>query len=161
MSVMGDELASDLNVTAGVASFVVTTVFLFCPLLLALRRWDLPRGAFLFVAAVQCTGMVALSGFMDPGIVLLGVIAGLAVEVLARILRPSPARIGRLRAFCGLAPALFWAIYLGLAQLADGAVGWPPEVWGGAIVWSSLTLLGISFLMHPPAVPAGLEAQKR
>ncbi len=156
--VMGDGLASDLNVTAGVASFVVTTVFLFCPLLLALRRWDLPRGAILSVVGVQCTGMVALSGFMDAGIIVLGLIAGLAVEVLARVLRPSPARLPRLRAFCALAPAVFWAVYLGLAQLADGAVGWPPEVWGGAIVWSSLTLLGIGFLMYPPEPAANVEA---
>jgi hypothetical protein len=151
---MGNDFESDLNVTAGIASFVVTTVFLFCPLLLALRRWDLPRGAIVSVAGLQCTGMVALSGFADPGIVLLGLIGAIAVELLARALRPSPARLGRLRAFCALAPAVFWAVYLGLAQLADGAVGWPPEVWGGAIVWSSLTLLGIGLLMYPPAAEA-------
>ncbi len=152
--VMGNELESDLNVTAGVASFIVTTVFLFCPLLFALARWDLPRGAILSVVGLQCTGMVALSGFMDPGIIALGLIAGFGVEVLAHVLRPSPARLWRVRAFCALAPAAFWSVYLGLAELADGAVGWPPEVWGGAIVWSSLTLLAISFLMYPPVLPA-------
>jgi hypothetical protein len=150
----GDKFVSDRNIQAGIGSFIVTTVVLFGPLLFLLRRWDSPPGAILVVIGVQSVAMAALEGFADPGIVVRGLLGAAVVEGIARALRPGPRRLVALRAFCVLAPAAFWAVYLAGAAIADGGLGWKAEIWGGAIVWSALTLVGLSFVMYPPAVPA-------
>jgi hypothetical protein len=150
----GDGFVPDRNVQAGLAGFMVTTVVLFGPLLFLLRRWDPPPGAILAVIGTQAVAMAGLEGFEDPGLVVLGLIGAGVVEAAARALRPSPRRLVALRAFCVLAPASFWAVYLGGAAIADGGLGWPAEIWGGSIAWSALTLLGLSLVMYPPAVPA-------
>jgi hypothetical protein len=78
------------------------------------------------------------------------------VEVLLAVVRPGPALPPwprwRLAAFCALAPAAFWGVYLGGIAVADGGLGWPPELWGGAIVWSGLTLLAVALASRPPTV---------
>ena len=153
-SFSGDTFVSDRNIQAGIGSFIVTTVVLFGPLLFLLRRWDSPPGAILVVIGVQSVAMAGLEGFADPGIVVRGVIGAAVVEGIARALRPGPRRLVALRAFCLLAPAAFWTVYLAGAAIADGGLGWKAEIWGGAIVWSALTLVGLSLVMYPPAVPA-------
>jgi hypothetical protein len=150
----GDKFVADRNIQAGIGSFIVTTVVLFGPLLFLLRRWDSPAGAILLVIGFQSVAMAALSGFADPLLVALGLAGAVVVEGLAWALRPGPQRIVALRAFCAAAPAAFWAVYLAGVAIADGGLGWKPEIWGGAIVWSALTLVGLSFVMYPPAVPA-------
>jgi hypothetical protein len=149
----GEDFVSDRNIQAGVAAFMVTTVVLFAPLLFLLRRWDPPHAAILAVLGTQIVAMAGLDGFEDPGMVALGLLGASGVEALARLLRPSPDRLAALRAFCVLGPAAFWGVYLGGAAIADGGLGWPAEIWGGAVVWSALTLLGLSLVMYPPALP--------
>ena len=142
-----------LGVEAGVPGFMLATAFLFGPVLLLLRRWRLPRGAALVVLGVQCLLLQALTGFADPGLALLGLVGAVAVELAAGLLRPSPAGGARLRAFCALAPVAFWGVYLGGVGLHDGGLGWTAEEWGGALVWSALSLLALALLAFPPAVP--------
>jgi hypothetical protein len=149
----GDGFVDDRNVQAGIAAFMVTTVFLFGPLLFLLRRWDSPPGAIVAVIGTQSAAMAGLSGFEDPAIVVLGVLGACAVEATARLLRPSPGRLVALRAFTVVAPTSFWAVYLAGAAIVDGGLGWPAEIWGGAVTWSALTLLGLSLVMYPPALP--------
>jgi len=151
----GDGFVPDRNIQAGLASFIVTTVVLFGPLLFLLHRWDPPPGAMLTVIGTQAVAMAGLEGFEDPAMVLVGLLAASVVEAAARRLRPSPTRLLALRAFCVLAPAGFWAVYLAAAATADGGLGWPAEIWGGSIAWSALTLLGLSLVMYPPTLPPG------
>jgi hypothetical protein len=157
-SFMGDGFVFDRNIQAGVGGFIVTTVVLFGPLLFLLRRWELPPGAIIAVVGTQVVGMAALSGFADPVIVALGLIGAAAVEGCALLLRPSPQRLVSVRVFCTVAPAVFWVLYLGGAAIVDGGLGWPAEIWGGAVAWSALSLLGLSLAMYPPALPgAGVD----
>lgn len=153
----GEDFVPDRNVQAGVAAFMITTAVLFGPLLFLLRRWDSPPGAILAVLGTQAVAMAALDGFEEPNVVVLGLLGAGVVEGVARILRPSPDRLVALRAFCALAPVSFWAVYLGGAAIADGGLGWGAEIWGGAIAWSALTLLGLSLVMYPPALPAAAD----
>ncbi|MEA2186830.1 MAG: hypothetical protein QOK16_1841 [Solirubrobacteraceae bacterium] len=152
-SFMGDGFVFDRNIQAGVAGFIVTTVVLFGPLLFLLRRWELPPGAIFAVIGTQVVGMAALSGFEIPVIVALGLIGAAAVEGCALLLRPSPQRLVGVRIFCAVAPAAFWAVYLGGTAIADGGLGWRAEIWGGAVAWSALSLLGLSLAMFAPALP--------
>jgi hypothetical protein len=149
----GEDFVSDRNIQAGVAAFMVTSVVLFAPLLFLLRRWDPPAGAILAMIGTQAVAMAGLEGFQDPGTLALSLLGAGVVEALARLLRPSPDRLSALRAFCAVGPAAFWGVYLGGAAIADGGLGWPAEIWGGAVAWSALTVLGLSLVMYPPALP--------
>jgi hypothetical protein len=142
-----------LAIEIGVTGFILSSVFLFGPLLFLLRRWRPPTGSVAIVLGVQCLLMQALTGFSDAGLATLGLIGAAAVEGLLAVLRPSPTRRWRLRAFCAVTPAVFWGVYLAGIYLNDGGLGWKAEVWGGALVWSGLTLLGLAMVMFPPAVP--------
>jgi hypothetical protein len=141
-----------LGIQAGVSGFVISTALLFGPVLFLLRRWRPPAGAVALLLGVQCLAMQALTGFADAGLAVLGLLGAAAVEGLLAVLRPSPARPWRLRVFCAAAPVAFWAVYFGGVGVHDGGLGWKPEVWGGALVWSGLTLLALAMVMFPPAV---------
>jgi hypothetical protein len=147
-----------LAIEAGIPGFVLSTAFLFGPLLFLLRRWQLPVGAAAIVLGVQSVLMQALTGFEDAGLVLLGLVGAVAVELLLAALRPSPGARWRLRATCALAPVAFWGTYFGGVALHDGGLGWKAEIWGGALTWSGLTMLALAMVMLPPAVPAQPEA---
>jgi hypothetical protein len=142
-----------LGIKAGVPGFVISTAALFGPVLFLLRRWRPPAGAAAVLLATQCLAMQALVGFTDAGLAVLGLLGAAAVEGLLAALRPSPDRPRRLRAFCAAAPVAFWGVYFAGVGVHDGGLGWKPEVWGGALVWSGLTLLGLAMVMFPPAVP--------
>jgi hypothetical protein len=143
-----------LGIEAGVPGFMLSSAFLFGPLLFLLRRWTPPAGSAAIVVGAQSLLMQALTGFEDKGLAELGLLGAVAVELLLAAVRPSPAAPWRLRAFCALAPALFWGVYLAGIGLHDGGLGWTAEVWGGALVWSGLTLLALATVMFPPALPS-------
>jgi hypothetical protein len=142
-----------LSIQAGVSGFVLSTALLFGPVLFLLRRWRPPAGAAALLLGVQCLAMQALTGFADAGLAVLGLLGAAAVEGLLAVLRPSPVRRWRLLAFCAAAPVAFWAVSFGGVGVHDGGLGWKAEVWGGTLVWSSLTLLALDTVMFPPAVP--------
>ncbi len=146
------------NVMAGVPGFILSTVFLFAPLLFLLRRWRLPFGAAVVVLGLQSLLMQALTGFEDVGLAELGVIGAVAVAVLLRLLDPSPSKLGRLRIFCAVGPLLFWGIYFAGIGLNDHGLGWSAEVWGGTLVWSGLTMLALTLLLSPLATVAETSA---
>jgi hypothetical protein len=143
----------DIDIALGVAGFILTSVFLLGPVLYLLRRWDLPAGSVLLVLGLQCVLMQALTGFADPGLVVLGLAGALAVEGLVRLLRPSPARPARWRTFCAAAPVAVWGVWFAGIAANDGGLGWEPELWGGALVWSGLAMLALGLLVVPQPVP--------
>jgi hypothetical protein len=46
-----------------------------------------------------------------------------------------------------------WGVWFAGIALHEGGLGWEPEVWGAALVWSGLTLLALAVLMVPAPVP--------
>ena len=150
-----------LAIQAGVSGFVLSTALLFGPLLVLLRRWRPPAGTAAIVVGVQCLAMQALTGLADPGLAVLGLIGAVAVEALLAGLRPAELPRWRLWAFCAAAPVAFWGLYLGGIGLHDGGLGWKAEIWGGALVWSGLTLLALATLTFPPSAPARSVAEDR
>jgi hypothetical protein len=143
----------DQNVTVGVAGFVLATVFLFGPLLLLLRHWQPPAGSAMLVLAGQFIAVQGLTGFADARLALVGVAGAVVVEVLLAFLRPRLSPGWRMSVFCALAPAAFWGVYFGGVAIGDHGLGWPPELWGGATVWSGLTLLVLALMTIPPRAP--------
>jgi hypothetical protein len=143
-----------LNIAGGIAGFIISTVFLFAPLLFLLRRWRAADSTAVVVLGLQSLLMQAVTDFQDSGLAKLGVIGAVAVALLLRLLDPSPSTVGRVRVFCALGPALFWGIYFAGIGLADHGLGWSGEVWGGTLVWCGLTMLALSLLVWPPAMVA-------
>jgi hypothetical protein len=146
----GSWFVSARNVQTGLAGFMLTTVCLFGPVLVLHLRWRPPAGMVTAMVAFQCVLMQGTRGFREPLLAGLGVLGALAVEALARVLRPDAATRGRLIAFSALAPPAFWGIYLAGIALRDGGLGWRVELWSGALIWTGLTLVGLAL-----AVSAG------
>ncbi|MGI8573755.1 MAG: hypothetical protein ACR2MA_00100 [Egibacteraceae bacterium] len=98
-----------------IAAFLVTTFFLLAPLLLAHRRWHLPFGfaTTLFTLLAVLTG--AIAEYALPERILAAAIAGVAVDLLGRALRPATG--GRSFWIFGLvAPTALWTVDLGCSR---------------------------------------------
>jgi hypothetical protein len=141
------------NVQTGMAGFMLATVSLFVPTLLLMQRWRPPVGMIASMVALQGVLLQGTHGFHHPTLALVGGIGAVAVEALARGLRPEAAARWRLLTFAALTPPLFWSIYLAGIALRDGGLGWRVEIWSGTLVWTSLTLLGLALALS--ARPAG------
>lgn len=135
------------NVQTGLAGFMLATVCLLGPVLLLVHRWRPPTGMLASMVALQCVLMQGTQGFRHPTLAVLGGLGALAVEGLARGLQPEAGGRGRLLTFSGLAPPLFWGIYLAGIALRDEGLGWRVELWSGALIWTSLTLLALALAL--------------
>ncbi len=113
----------------GFLSIMAASVLTFAPLLLASRRWQLPFGAV--TAYMVVINALVIVGFDKefvgfPAVVL----AGVAMDLLG-------ARQAARWLVVVAPPAVLWSTYFALIAL-DGELGWPPELWGGAIVFAVL-----------------------
>ncbi len=141
----------NLNVEAGIAAFILGSVTLFVPMLLLARRFRITSAIAATVIGVQVVLLQALQGFSDPGLVVLGLLGSGVVCLIAKMITPAASRRGALLIFAGSAPTLFWGVFLLGVDLHDHGLGWKPELWGGGLVWSGLTVLGIAWALT--AVP--------
>jgi hypothetical protein len=46
-----------------------------------------------------------------------------------------------------------WGVWFAGIAANDGGLGWEPELWGGALVWSGLAMLALGLLLVPQPVP--------
>jgi hypothetical protein len=136
-----------LNVEAGIAAFVIGSLTLFVPVLLLARRFRVTGAMVASVMLTQVILLQALQGFSDAGLVVLGVAGTGVVCLLAKLLRPRPSQRWTLLAFAGMAPTLFWGVFLLGVGLHDHGLGWRPEVWGGGLVWSALSMVGVAMAL--------------
>jgi hypothetical protein len=142
----------NLSQRSGVSSILLTNVVLIAPLLLALRRWLLPFGSVTLLFTMNTILMNVLEGFAFTERILAALVAGIAADALIRALRPTVDRPLAVRLFAGLVPLIFWSLFF-LASWLRRGIGWPPELWTGAIVLTVLSGLGLSLLLVPPALP--------
>jgi hypothetical protein len=136
------------------ASLLFSNVIVTGLALFLVRRWRTPFGTFTLLYGINSFMMLAIfNGFSAPlHATLLGFGAGLAVDVLALWLRPSPRRILEFRAFATLMPLSFWGAHF-LVRLMTNTLDLELELWTGAAVMAALTGLTLSVLAVPPALP--------
>jgi hypothetical protein len=139
-----------MNQRGGVASFLVSTVIVVAPLLMILSRWRLPFGSCAFLFGLVAAVIQGIDAFRRPELVASAVAGGLVADLLAVWLKPSPSEPAKLRAFAALAPVALWGAYTVTLSFTEG-IGWEPELWSGAILWTALVGLGLSLLILPPA----------
>lgn len=142
--------------TAGdLASILVTSVIMTAPVLLLVRRWQLPFGAVTALYGVNTALMVVLAPWLGEAVgrvLLVGVVAGLLADLMIVTLRPSPGRPLQLRVFSAALPLTVWLPFLGGAA-ALGLLDLSLELWMGVTVMTALGGLALSGLVVPPALP--------
>jgi hypothetical protein len=143
----------------GIATILVTNVFLLAPILLLLRRWRTPFGTATTLFTTVAVLSSALGEFEEPALIIGTLATGLAADALIVKLRPSVERAGALRAFATLTPAILWSVYFAIVALTVG-LGWEIEMWSGVVVWAALSGLALSLVMVPPPVPDHSRASR-
>ena len=148
----------------GVAAMVVTTLVLFGPVLLLLRRWRLPFGAI--TATFLGYGLLVniMTSYRDAILIVPLLAAGLTVDVMQRRFGSERAdgrmTLGGIRAVGPAAAAVLWSTYFIVVALTDG-IGWPPSMWVGALIVGIMTGFGTAFLVAPPSYgPRLVEAEE-
>jgi hypothetical protein len=141
-----------MTTIVGVASVLVTNLIVVAPVLLLARRWRLPFGTVTLLAGAGAVGLTSLREFVLGMLVPALVAGGLAADLVVARLRPRPDRPGAFRAAGALVPVVLWGAWMGVYALAYG-IAWPPELWAGVLGMASLSGLGLSVLVLPPAIP--------
>jgi len=141
-----------LTTITGVASVLVTNLILVAPVLLLARRWRLPFGAVALLATTGAAAMTSIRELALGALVLAMLAGGLAADLLLARLRPGPDRPGAFRAAAVGVPLALWGAWMVAYALAYG-IAWPPELWAGVLGMASLSGLGLSILVLPPAIP--------
>jgi hypothetical protein len=150
-----DRPAGLLTTIVGVASVLVTNLIVLAPLLLLARRWRLPFGAATLIVGCGPLGITALREFSLGWLVPAMLAAGLATDVIFARLRPGPDRPWAYRAVGAVAPLVLWGTWLAAYAVAY-RIAWPPELWAGVLGMAALSGLGLSLLVQPPPIPAGV-----
>jgi hypothetical protein len=149
----GEPPAAVLGVQAremqlGVLGILVQTGLLAGMVLLLIAHLRLPVGSL--------TVILGISGFLVTAVDHIGVLALLAVgmgllgDLLLWVLRASPERPVRFRAFAALWPAAVYTAYFA-GLLASRGIWWPSHVWTGAIMLAATEGWLISFVALPAA----------
>jgi hypothetical protein len=136
----------------GIASIMLQTALLMGWVLLIVRRWRLVPGAltFLFTLNALLLSILQYNWFLVPAVFL----AGLCADALVQWLQPSAAQPRTLHIFAFVVPAIYYFFYF-LDLMVVEQVAWTPHLWVGAIFLAGATGLGLSYLLVPPALPAG------
>ncbi len=134
----------------GVASILVQAAMLMGWVLLTVRRWTPPIGAFTIFFGVNAAFVAVLEDhwFLVP----VALLAGLAADLLANTLRPSSDRTPALRIFAFAVAALYILFYF-IALMLMREVIWTVHLWAGSVVLAGLVGLALSYLLVPPALP--------
>ncbi len=136
----------------GISSVLLQSVILMGVVMLAVRRWSLPMGAFTIIFAINGVAMASQEDTYQ--LVFGAIVAGLVADLLIWRLRPSTERVWAFRSFAIVSAAAFYALYFATLAVTDG-LGWPVELWMGSIVLSGVIGWLMSYLALPPALPHG------
>lgn len=132
----------------GFLGIMVTTIITFAPLLAASRRWTLPPGSVTTFMVVINTLIVV--GFDKEAIGLPAVVAAaVLMDVLIAIEAPR-------RLTIALPPFALWSLYFLLVTVNLG-LGWPPELWGGSILFAVLAVVLLDRLLEMAVEAASLD----
>ena len=138
------------NQALAVVSIVIQTVILMGLVLLTIRRWNLPPGAFTLVFTLN----IAMLSIMQDHYILIvpAALAGLAADLLSWRLKPSVTRPDALHLFAFAVPVVLYLLYFLTLTLTTG-VHWTIHLWLGSAVVAGITGWFLSFLLLPPQVP--------
>ncbi len=137
-------------VDLGIASILLQTAIFMGAVLIVMRRWWLPFGAFTLIYTISSV-VSSLMAKSSPviGVALLAALTGLVIDVLYRVLRPTRERTVEIRIFAFLTPIVIYCIYF-LALAAIKGIAWSVHLWVGSIVMSGIVGLLLSYVLVQP-----------
>lgn len=126
----------------GVASVLVRNVVMVGAVLLVLKRWRPPAGTMTVLFGVPAVALAGLEAFDAVALAVPFVLAGVVADLLvARI----DDRTARARGIALIVPFVCWASYFGV-HASQWGLHWPAEIWTGAIVFATLSGLGLNLI---------------
>jgi hypothetical protein len=135
----------------GVASEIVTTLVVLGPILLLLRRWRLPLGAYTLILGGYGLLVNIMTEYRDIVLIIPLLITGIVIDALQNRARAGERlTLGGIRTVGPVAAAVLWISYYAVLA-ADKGLGWEPTMWVGAIMVGIMTGFGVAFLVAPPA----------
>jgi hypothetical protein len=148
--------ASEPVYTQVVGAVILTNLVLIAPVLLVVRRWRTPFGAFTFLFGATALFDAFLTNLSRGATVGAALIGGLTVDLLLRTLRDKADRpIGHL-AISAVTPMVLWLTYFLLLKFVHN-VGVPAEIWLGAVSLAILSGATLALLMYPTERGHGVE----
>ena len=138
-----------------VSNVLIPTVIMMGTVLLMLRRWTLPVGTLTVMLTVHAAMMfwLRIGHIGNHWPILFGALfTGIIADALLLFLRPSVQRVGALRLFAFVVPAVYFLLFFGI-MLGTVGVWWSIHMWLGVTFMAGITGFGLSYLLAPPAVP--------
>ena len=151
---LGSLRPGDLGEVGGPLGILVVAALLVGPILLAVRRWQLPPGSLLLVWGINMIAMQMISWQVDsPWLPLVAMLLGAAVVEGIRLwLQPSANQPTRFHLFGFLAPVLLFGCYFA-ALVLSGTMQWSIHKWTGTTFLAGVAGWLLSYLIVPPAWP--------
>ncbi|VAV92762.1 hypothetical protein MNBD_ACTINO02-2977 [hydrothermal vent metagenome] len=136
----------------GVVGAVIATIVLMTGPIVASRRWRLPFGSVTAIFVV--TNALLAFGFDNTSASLLPpLLAGIVAD--ATLARSKPRWV-----FLTAPPIVLWfTFYFQVVQTGAG-LGWPPEIWGGSVVFAVLASFAIDQIMRAGETLATVTATR-
>ena len=136
----------------GITAVLLQTAALLVGLGLFVYRWprSLPVGWCTLLFGIVVAATVALGG--PVGFVPAALGTGLVADALYRRLDLRETRW--FRVFGAAVPTVCWTLYFLTVEIGVG-IEWAVHAWGGAILLGAFVGVVVTYLIEPPAVPAG------
>ena len=137
----------------GVAGILIQAALMMGVILLAVRRWARPEGRLPFgslTVMLTLSTLLTVSVHEDWRLAPIGVLTGVAADLLQTWLKPTTARPGAFRWFAFVVPIIFYALYFATLALTGG-MWWTIHVWAGAMVMAGIVGWPLSYTFVPPA----------
>lgn len=149
-------IGNDLK-ALGVVGIILQSILMMGVVLLLVRRWRLPFGAFTLFLGLHYLGVSLLANHVSPlPIAMYGAFVGLIVDGVYAIAHPAADNPLQLRLFAAFVPACNTTLYLLILSATKGGLAWSVNLITGAIFLSGVAGLLISFLVAPAPIPTGL-----
>lgn len=133
----------------GISAILLQSGIMMGVILLAVRRWRLPTGGLTLIITVAYGLTVSIHEYFY--LIPFEILAGLAIEVLYWVLKPSLERPASFRQFAFGAPVVFYGLYF-LTLALTGGIWWTVHLWTGAILLSGVAGWLLSYAFVPPQI---------
>ncbi len=134
------------SLSLGLVSILFQAALLSAIVLLLVRRFTLPFGAFTMIFTINIALLSILGNHFD--LIPAAALGGLGADLLYWRLNPSTKRPDMLRFFAFAVPALFYLCYFLNLEVIRG-VQWSIHLWLGSVFMAGIIGLLLSFLLAP------------
>jgi Tol biopolymer transport system component len=136
----------------GVSSVIIQTALLIAPMLLIMRRWQLPFGWVTLIVLVTSLGASVIRDHYE--LLPAALVAGLAGDAFLYQFGKRALSTAAMRVFAVAVPAVFYTLYF-VTLMIDVGVDWNVHLWAGSIAIAAATGLGLTYLVAPPKAKEG------